>query len=105
MAYKANFKTGWGQREIHENRKVTAPAKVGYLCSIVGSDTLTPLTSAPVAGTKYAMLAQSDDTLGAGHIPVEHGSYLYSDDVAQSDVVKHVAYFLVDVSDINYKTV
>lgn len=105
MAYKANFKTGWGQREIHENRKVTAEARVGYLCQIVGNDTLTPITTAPVAGTKYAMIAQSDDTLGDGHIPVEQGSYLYSDVVAESSTPKHVAYFLVDVTDINYAVV
>ena len=105
MAYKASFITGLGQREIHADMKVSAAGKVGYLYTI-GADTLTLLTTAPVAGTKYAMIAQSDDTLGDGHVPVEHRDWAYSDEVAAStSVKKHVAYFVVDTTDITYRTV
>lgn len=97
--YKGNFKTGWNQREIHADMKVEMVAKVGTLCTI-GTDTLTPLTSAPAAGTKYAMIAQSDDTIGDGHIPVENRDWLYSDIVAASTTKKHVAYYIVDTNDI-----
>lgn len=105
MAYKASFITGWGQREIHKDMKVSAAGKVGYLYSI-GADTLTLLANAPVAGTKYAMIAQSDDTLGDGHVPVEHRDWQYSDEVAASaSAKKHVAYFIVDTNDITYSVV
>lgn len=104
MAYKANFKTGWGQREIPANMKVSADGKVGYLYNI-GTDTLTLLTTAPVADTKYAMIAQSDDTLGNGHVPVENRDWLYSDVVKASTTPKLVAYFIVDINDINYSQV
>ena len=101
MAYKANFKTGWNQREIPAMMKVSAAGKVGYLYTI-GTDTLTLLTTAPAAGTKYAMIAQSDDTLAIGHVPVEQRDWQYSDAVAASTTPKLVAYFIVDTTDINY---
>lgn len=101
MAYKASFKTGWNQREIPASMKVTGDGRVGYLYTI-GTDTLTLLNTAPVAGTKYAMIAQSDDTLGYGHVPVEHRDWQYSDEVKASATAKHVAYFIVDTTDITY---
>lgn len=105
MAYKASFKTGWNQREIHADMKVKNAGKVGYLYSING-DTLELLATAPSAGTKYAMLAQSDDSLGNSNIPVENRDYRYSDEVvASASVKKHVAYFIVDTNDITWNTV
>lgn len=105
MAYKASFITGWGQREIHRDMKVSGEGRVGYLYNI-GTDTLTLLNAEPVAGTKYAMIAQSDDTLGDGHVPVEDRDYNYSDVIlASTNAKKHVAYFIVDTNDITYKTV
>lgn len=100
--YKGSFITGWNQREIHADMKVDAVAKVGTLCIIKSgtTDTLQPITSAPTAGTKYYMIAQSDDTLGDGHIPVEYRDWLYSDAVAASAAKKHVAYYIVDTNDI-----
>ena len=97
--YKGSFITGWNQREIHADMIVEAVAKVGTLCTI-GTDKLTPITSAPQAGTKYAMIAQSDDTLGDGHVPVENRDWLYSDIVTASVTKKHVAYYIVDTNDI-----
>lgn len=98
--YKGSFKTGWNQREIHADMKMAAAAKVGTLCSIA-ADTLTPLTSAPAANTKYAMIAQSDDTLGDGHVPVEYRDWTYSDTVAASaSAKKHVAYYVVTLDDV-----
>lgn len=97
--YKGSFKTGWNQREIHVDMKVAAKAKVGTLCEI-GTDTLTPLTTAPAANTKYAMIAQSDTTLGHGHVPVEDRDWMYYDDVAASTDKKHVAYYIVTLDDI-----
>lgn len=97
--YKGSFITGWNQREIHADMKIAALAKVGTICAIE-TDTLRPLTTAPVPGTKYAMIAQSDDTLGDGHIPVERRDWLYSDVVDVSNTKKHVAYFIVDTNDI-----
>lgn len=104
MAYKASFKTGLDQRELVGNFTVNTAGKVGYLYSISGTD-MTLLTTAPVAGTKYAMIAQADDTLGYGHVPVEYRDYKYSDEIAASTTAKMVAYYLVDTSDINYTTV
>ena len=104
MAYKASFITGWGQREIHRDMKVSAEGKVGYLYSIE-ADALRLLSTAPVAGTKYAMIAQSDDTLSDGHVPVEDRDWKYSDVIAASAATKHVAYFAVDTNDITYKQV
>ena len=99
--YKGSFKTGWNQREIHADMKVAAKAKVGTLCSI-GTDTLTPLTSEPAASTRYAMIAQSDTTLGDGHVPVEDRDWMYSDDVAASTTKKHVAYYIVTLDDVTF---
>ena len=105
MAYKANFKTAFHQREIADTMKVNADGKVGYLYTI-GTDTLMLLTTAPVAGTKYAMIAQSDMSLANGHIPVENRDYRYSDEIkASSAAPKRVAYFVVDTTDINYSVV
>ena len=104
MAYKASFITGWGQREIHRDMKVSADGKVGYLYEI-GEDTLTLLASEPTADKKYAMIAQSDTTLDNGHVPVEDRDYMYYDDVKASSTEKHVAYFIVDTNDITYRTV
>ena len=112
MAYKASFITGWNQREIHRDMKVSADGKVGYLYEI-GADQLTLLSTAPEADKKYAMIAQSDDTLGNadveknsfGHVPVEYRDWQYSDAILASDTPKHVAYFIVDTNDITYKTV
>lgn len=100
--YKGSFITGWNQREIHADMKVESIVKVGTLCIVKTgtTDTLTPITTAPVAGTKYYMIAQSDDTLGDGHIPVEHRVWQYSDVVDASSVKKHVAYYIVTLDDI-----
>ena len=104
MAYKANFKTGWNQREIPAMMKVTGDGRVGYLYEI-NEDTLTILAAEPTADKKYAMLAQSDSTLGYGHVPVENRNYQYSDEVKASATPKLVAYFIVDITDINYTEV
>lgn len=112
--YKGSFKTGWNQREIHADMKVESAVKVGTLCIVKSgtTDTLTPITTAPAAGTKYYMIAQSDDTLGNvdvsgtvksyGHVPVEYRDWAYSDAVLASTTKKHVAYYIVTLDDVTY---
>jgi hypothetical protein len=114
MAYKAEFKTAYLQREVHGQYAVSAAGKVGYLYSIgtvtdeeagTSTDTLTLLTTAPAANTRYALMAQSDMTMGNGHVPVEKRDYRYDDSIAASTSTKDVAFYIVTIDDINYVTV
>lgn len=101
MAYKAQFKTALGQKEVVLDCKVTADVAVGYLCKYdAAANTITASTSAtPAAGD--VIIAQSDMTMEYGHVPVENRDYRYNPKVAASTTPKKVAVFKVtDASDV-----
>ena len=102
MALMAEFKTAYLQREVALDVEVAADVKVGQVCTLA-DDTLTAATSAKVGDV---IIAQSDMTVGHGHIPIENRDHNYSDKVAASTDKKHVMVFVVsDPSDIIPKTV
>lgn len=112
----AEFKTAYLQREVPLDLVVVVPAgqklKVGDLV------TVTPETDAVSAymqkatslATATHIVAQSDMTLGYGHVPVENRDYRYNPEVEgtatavptdKTGVWKHVAlYLIVDKNDI-----
>lgn len=98
MAYKkAQFKTAYLQREIPVFAKVAEKLEVGALCTFNGET----VTGAETAVAGNYIVAQSDVTMGAGHVPVEHHSYVYDNTVAASAEKKNVALFLItDASDV-----
>lgn len=101
MAYKAQFKTAAGQKEVVLDCKVAADVAVGYLCKYdAAANSISASTSAtPVAGD--VIIAQSDMTMEYGHVPVENRDYRYNPKVAASASPKKVAVFKVtDVSDV-----
>lgn len=100
MAYKkAEFKTAYLQREIPMQVKVNEKLEVGALCTYTAStNTIAGASTATVGGY---IVAQSDMTMGNGHVPVENRDYRYNADVAASTEPKLVALFRIDnVDDI-----
>lgn len=101
MAIMAEFKTAYLQREVAINADVTAEVKVGQICTFADGE-IAPATSPKVGDV---IIAQSDMTVGRGHVPVENRSMLYSDVVAAGND-KHVMVFMItDLNDIIQKTV
>jgi hypothetical protein len=104
MALMAEFKTAYLQREVALDVKVAADVKVGQVCKLA-NDTITASTASAVA-VGDVIIAQSDMTVGQGHIKIENRDHNYSDKVAASTDKKHVMVFVVsDPSDIIPKTV
>lgn len=98
MAKMARFKTGYLQREIPIVATLAADLKVGQICTFSGVDgtALAALgDSAALAAGQY-IIAQSDMTMGYGHIPVENRDYRYSEVVAASTTPKTVAVFRIN---------
>lgn len=113
---KAEFKTGYHQREIVLDVKVAADLEVGDLIFIGNSnapegqrDTDTIYKAAGTGNTALTnadyIVAQSDMTMEYGHANVEGGDYRYSKNVAASAGAKKkvAVYFIVDESDIIVK--
>ena len=95
----AHFKTGWMQKEQVLDVKVSEDMKVGDMAAL-NEDGETLDKTSSLAAADY-IIAQSDETMEYGHVPVEHRNYGYSDKVAQSSSKKKVAvYFIIDESDI-----
>ena len=100
MAYKkAHFKTAKDQYEIVVDAIVTEDLVVGSICTF---DTTTKkLTGATSATAGAYIVAQSDQSMEYGHIPVENRDYRYDPKVAISTAAKKVALFRInDVTDI-----
>lgn len=104
----AQFKTAYLQREIPLRIPVAAGGlKVGEVCYdnsgvlTARHDDVSSDAVAAVALGDY-IVAQSDMTVGYGHVPVEDKDYRYSDLVAASPLsAKHVAvYKIVNLDDI-----
>lgn len=100
MATKqAHFRTGKDQYEIVVDAIVKEDLTVGSLCTY--NPTSKELIGATTAAAGTYIVAQSDQSMEYGHIPVENRDYRYDSKVATSTAVKKVALFRInDVADI-----
>lgn len=103
-----SFKTAYLQHEIVEDVKVTAGKSqvlhVGDIVKITNgvlglvlSASVTAAGSVvfPELTTDMYIVAQSDQTMEYGHVPVEMRDYRYDDKVADKATVKKVALFRI----------
>ena len=117
---KASFKTAYLQREVVEDFEpaATFPKTVdsGYdgKCHVgdvfyLSSGEFTRRESASSAAAAKAavavgdyIIAQSDMTMGYGHVPVEDRDYRYSDEVKMTDgtVRKFALFKITDLNDV-----
>ena len=97
---KAKFKTAYLQREIPLDVTLTAAVEVGDVVTVDAYNALALKAGDTVAVGDY-IVAQSDQTMGYGHVPVENRDYRYSPAVAASETLKKVALYRVNnVDDI-----
>lgn len=100
MAIMAEFNTAYLQREVALDVKVAAEVKVGQVCSLA-NDTITAIADTATPAVGNVIIAQSDMTVGGGHVPVENRNWNYSNKVAASTATKKVLVFVIsDVNDI-----
>ena len=103
-----SFKTAFLQHEIVEDVKVTAGKNqvlhVGDIVKITNgvlglvlsaSATSANGVSFPALTTDMYIVAQSDQTMEYGHVPVEMRDYRYDDKVADKSTAKKVALFRI----------
>ena len=114
---KGSFKTAYLQREIPMDVAVIGSTSlhVGQLVTFTAAASGKPDSIAAAASLAAAthIVAQSDMTLGYGHVPVENRDWNYKDDVATTGTalatttpVKQVAlYAITDKTDIIVKEV
>ena len=109
-----SFKTAYLQHEIVEDVKVTAGKNqvlhVGDIVKITNgvlglvlsaSATSANGVSFPALTTDMYIVAQSDQTMEYGHVPVEMRDYRYDDKVADKSTAKKVALFrIIDPQDV-----
>lgn len=85
---KGKFKTAYLQKEIPMDIVVAGAADlhVGELVTFVAASGGKPayITAATSLDTATHLIAQSDNTLEYGHVPVEDRNYAYSDIVKRS---------------------
>lgn len=112
----ASFRTAYLQREVPLDLVVVAaadaPLKVGNLVTVTPETATVSAYMQKAASLAAAthIIAQSDMTLGYGHVPVEDRDYRYSPNVAgtataaptdKTGTLKHVAlYQIIDKNDI-----
>lgn len=103
-----SFKTAYLQHEIVEDVKVTAGKNqvlhVGDIVKITNgvlglvlsaSAASASAVSFPALTTDMYIVAQSDQTMEYGHVPVEMRDYRYDDKVADKATAKKVALFRI----------
>ena len=103
-----SFKTAYLQHEIVEDVKVTAGKGQGLhvgdivkiTSGVLGLVLSASATSAngvsfPALTTDMYIVAQSDQTMEYGHVPVEMRDYRYDDKVADKATAKKVALFRI----------
>ena len=103
-----SFKTAYLQHEVVEDVKVTAGKDqvlhVGDIVKITNgvlglvlsaSATSANGVSFPALTTDMYIVAQSDQTMEYGHVPVEMRDYRYDDKVADKATAKKVALFRI----------
>lgn len=112
-----SFKTAYLQHEVVEDVKVTAGKNqvlhVGDIVKITNgvlglvlsaSATSANGVSFPALTTDMYIVAQSDQTMEYGHVPVEMRDYRYDDKVADKTTAKKVALFrIIDPKDVIVK--
>lgn len=104
-----SFKTAYLQHEIVEDVKVTAGKNqvlhvgdivkitngvLGLVLPAAGQDAAGSVVFPAIDNTMY-IVAQSDQTMEYGHVPVEMRDYRYVDTVADKASVKKVALFRI----------
>lgn len=103
MAKMAHFKTAYLQREIPIKATVATALKVGQVCTFSGVDgsALAPVANGTAIAAGQYIVAQSDMTMGNGHVPVEYRDHRYNPSVAVSSTPKLIAVFRInDPTDI-----
>lgn len=103
-----SFKTAYLQHEVVEDVKVTADknqvlhvgdiVKItnGVLCLVLSASAASAdAVSFPALTTDMYIVAQSDQTMEYGHVPVEMRDYRYDDKVADKSTAKKVALFRI----------
>lgn len=101
----AGFRTAYLQREIYEDVAVVGNTKVGDFVQYVAANGAVPayIKKSTIANATH-IVAQSDMTLGYGHVPVENRNYKYDSKVAYTlasgtptaaTPIKHVALFKI----------
>lgn len=103
-----SFKTAYLQHEVVEDVKVTAGKSqvlhVGDIVKITNgvlglvlsaSAASASAVSFPALTTDMYIVAQSDQTMEYGHVPVEMRDYRYDDKVADKSTAKKVALFRI----------
>ena len=108
MAKIAHFKTAYLQREIPIKATLANAVRVGQVCTFSGVDgsALAAISDSTAIAEGQYIIAQSDMTMGNGHVPVENRNYKYDDTVAASTTAKLVAVFRInDPSDVIARTV
>lgn len=103
-----SFKTAYLQHEVVEDVKVTAGKNqvlhVGDIVKITNgvlglvlsaSAASASAVSFPALTTDMYIVAQSDQTMEYGHVPVEMRDYRYDNKVADKTTVKKVALFRI----------
>lgn len=119
----AEFRTAYLQREIPEDIIISGsePVKVGQVLTLTAATGEAPAyytaaTDASKVKVGDIIIAQSDMTMGYGHVPVEYRDYRYSDEVAVTTAsaptneanngTKKVAFFkIVNLDDVILKTI
>lgn len=100
---KAEFKTAYLQRELQLDVTLAVAVEVGDVVSVSADGAMTLKAGNTVAVGDY-IVAQSDQTMGYGHVPVELRDYRYSPTVDISETKKKVAVFRVNnVDDVIVK--
>ena len=106
MAIMASFKTAYLQKESRIDATLAADLKVGQLCTYTASTKALAAKTTATPAVGDVIIAQSDMTVGKGHVPVENRDHNYSDVVKASTTEKLVMVFVVtDPTDIITKTV
>lgn len=99
---KAEFRTGYDQREVVLDVIVGADMEVGDM--VAYADDTNTISVADTLATADYIIAQSDMTMEYGHVPVEARDHRYNPKVAKSTTAKKVAvFFIKDESDIIVK--
>lgn len=99
----AGFNTGYNQREVRILAKGASSLtlKVGELCTYTPSTKTIAKNTTGSASVGNVIIAQSDMTVGKGHVPVEKRDYRYDDSVSITTSEKPIMVFFVDnVADV-----
>lgn len=94
--------TGGGSLAIKVGSLVAFDTTTGELNLVTGKGTTSESAVVdPAITDAMYIVAQSDMTLEYGHVPVENRDYRYSDAVADSDLEKKVALYIIhDPADV-----